>query len=445
MADLPATPRSRLLSPAAGLFLGLSTFQVFAMFRRGLFYSYLSIYLHYYLGLNVTETSLFATVPMLLNVLFQTFVWGRLSDRFQKRRTLVIAGELVAAVGTVLLYFLHHRAPDRHAAGFVIIWGLTVIEVFWSMSNIGWSAYISDAYPPERRASVQGNLQSLGGLGRVLGVWAGGTFYDRFGRGYEGWGFAEGSLFFVSSAVMVISVIPMFFVPEGGIRQKQPGGIGGAAASPAPQPVTDRGWVMPFALFLVAMTLVNFGRNVTSVINSQYLVLDSGFAVSSGTLSTIINMLSLSMVVAGFAVGRWGKNARSDILLVSGTVAAMVVLVLFEAARWLGWIYIAGVFGGVSEVLISAASYAIAASLIPPEKRATLFGLFNATLFLSWGASSTLIAGPLVDALVRAGRTELVAYRASYLVGLAITGVGLVMLLAQSRTRAFRQRLSAAR
>ncbi len=437
----PAAPR--VTSPAR-LFIGLSTFQVFAMFRRGLFYSYLSIYLHYYLGLSVTQTSLFATVPMLLNVLFQTFVWGRLSDRFQKRRTLVIAGELVAAVGTVLLYFLHHRAPDRHAAGFVIIWGLTVIEVFWSMSNIGWSAYISDAYPPERRASVQGNLQSLGGLGRILGVWAGGAFYDRFGGGYEGWGFAEGSLFFVSSAVMVISVIPMFFVPEGGIRQRAQAAA--AVSTPLPaQPPRDRGWAGPFALFLVAMTLVNFGRNVTSVINSQYLVLDTGFGVSSATLSTIINMLSLSMVVAGFAVGRWGKNARSDMLLIGGTLAAMVMLLLFEAARQLGWIYIAGVFGGVSEVLIAAASYSIASSLIPAEKRATLFGLFNATLFLSWGASSTLIAGPLVDSLVRAGRPELVAYRASYIVGLAITGAGLVMLLAQSRTKAFRQRLSAAR
>ncbi len=64
MGDLPsALPRRD--SPAR-LFAGLASFQVFAMFRRGLFYSYLSIYLHYYLGLTVTETSLFSTVPMVL-------------------------------------------------------------------------------------------------------------------------------------------------------------------------------------------------------------------------------------------------------------------------------------------------------------------------------------------------------------------------------------------
>ena len=56
-------------------FIGLSSFEMLAMFRRGLFYAYLSIYLRHYLGLSVTETTLFATLPMVLNVLAQTFVW----------------------------------------------------------------------------------------------------------------------------------------------------------------------------------------------------------------------------------------------------------------------------------------------------------------------------------------------------------------------------------
>lgn len=433
----PALPRSHI---AARLFVGLASFQMFAMFRRGLFYSFLSIYLHYYLGLTVTETSLFSTVPMVLNVLFQTAVWGRISDRLQKRRTLVIVGELLAAVGTVLVWLLHARSANRREAGFVIIWGLTAIEVFWSMSNIGWSAYISDAYSAERRASVQGNLQSLGGVGRILGVWAGGAFYNRFGSGYEGWGFAEGSLFFASSAFMVLSVIPMFFVPEGGIRPGE--GRKPETASPA-HPGEPQRSIWPFVLFLTGMTFVNFGRNATSVINSQYLYLDTGFAVSSGTLSTIINMFSLSMVVMGFVIGRWARNARSSVLLILGTVSAMIGLLLYDVARQLGWIYIAGLFGGASEVLIFASSYAIASALIPPDSRATLFGLYNATFFLSWGVSATLIAGPLVDSLIRAGHSQLSAYRASYLVALGITGIGLVLLVLQSRSRAYRQRLSA--
>ena len=68
-------------------FFSISSFQALAMFRRGLFYSYLSIYLRFYLGLSVTETTFFAFFPMVFNVIFQTFVWGVISDRYQKRRT----------------------------------------------------------------------------------------------------------------------------------------------------------------------------------------------------------------------------------------------------------------------------------------------------------------------------------------------------------------------
>lgn len=81
------------------IFAGLSSFETIAMFRRGLFYCYLSIYLKNFLGLSVTETTLFATVPMILNSFFQTFVWGHFSDRYQLRRTLIICGELMGGWG----------------------------------------------------------------------------------------------------------------------------------------------------------------------------------------------------------------------------------------------------------------------------------------------------------------------------------------------------------
>ena len=63
------------------IFIGLSSFQALAMFRRGIFYTFLAVYLRANLGLSVTETTLFETIPMVLNVLFQALVWGRLTDR----------------------------------------------------------------------------------------------------------------------------------------------------------------------------------------------------------------------------------------------------------------------------------------------------------------------------------------------------------------------------
>ena len=91
------------------------------MFRRGLFYNYLSIYLRHFLGLSVTETTLFATLPMIANVVFQTFVWGSISDKFQLRRTLIVWGELLAGVGTVFIWYAHRLTDSQTWAGYIII------------------------------------------------------------------------------------------------------------------------------------------------------------------------------------------------------------------------------------------------------------------------------------------------------------------------------------
>ncbi|MHA1396908.1 MAG: MFS transporter, partial [Candidatus Heimdallarchaeaceae archaeon] len=70
-----------------------------AMFRRGIFYFFLSIYLKEYLHVTNTEMTLFATLPMIANIFSQSFIWGRISDKFKKRRLLIVFGESYAAVG----------------------------------------------------------------------------------------------------------------------------------------------------------------------------------------------------------------------------------------------------------------------------------------------------------------------------------------------------------
>jgi MFS family permease len=79
----------------------------------------------------------------------------------------------------------------------------------------------------------------------------------------------------------------------------------------------------------------------------------------------------------------------------------------------------------MADVIILASSYAFVSVLIPPERRGTLFGLFNATLFLSWGVAGTLISGPIVDLLFHAGIRQADAYRAAYLSGLVMVFIGL--------------------
>ncbi len=424
------------------------------MFRRGIFYTFLAVYLRTGLGLTVTETTLFETIPMILNVLFQTFVWGRIVDRFQLRRSLIIAGELVAGIGHVLMWYFHSLAPDGRSAGWVIITGLAVIEIFWSMSNIGWSTYIADVYEVESRNSIQGKLASIGGGGRIIGALIGGLLYDGYRRADPGWGFREGSIFFVSAAVMIVSVIPLLFMPEGGIhwngaapRKKQNSGRGnhagqGKSANSTLQPLASEtsrayspagnspGNLRVFSLFLVAMLLINSGINSLGAFRAQFLDLAEGFAASARTISLVSNVESLALIVVGLLVGTIGRRIGIPRLLIAGAVSGLVSLVLYTIAPGMGLVYVAAVFKGISDASVVAASYTFASTLIPPEKRGRWFAVYNATFFLSWGVSATFISGPIIDHLIGAGAGPVLAYRAGFASAALLIALGLALFLA---------------
>ncbi len=391
-----------------------------AMFRRGLFYSYLSIYLRHFLGLSVTETTLFATLPMVMNIVFQTFVWGAFSDKYQLRRTLIISGEILAGFGTVLVWYAHTLTGNLSLAGYVIIFGLSIVEIFWSMSNVGWSALISDIYRQKDRNAVQGRLASVGGIGRIAGVWIGGLLYDGLGLKYNGWGFYEGALFFVAGAAMFISVVPMMLVPEGGIRRETED-----ASIPEIGASVSAGKI--FTIFIIAMIFINFGRNSIAVIQSQYLVLGSGFAVSSKVLSYIVNTQSVAMVLTGLVAGWVGRKIGDGNSLLLGTALAVGSLFLLAIAGNLALICVSNFLRGCSEVIILASSYAFASVLIPPEKRATLFSIFNATYFLSWGIAGTFLVGPITDILLAYGASEVFSYQMAFVSSAIMTLIGFII------------------
>lgn len=400
-------------------FIGLSSFQLLAMFRRGLFYTYLSIYLRDFLQLSVTETTLYATLPMIMSVIFQNFVWGPLSDKFQKRRTFIILGEVIAGIGTTLVWFIHSIFSNLIIAGYVIIFGLMCIEAFWSMSNISWSALISDIYPSLERSRVMGQLTSVGGFGRIIGISIGGILYN------SGFGFRDGPLFFVASLVMFASTIPMLFSPEGGTHFEQK-----LEEDTNNIPIKNDNFKVIFIIFLISLIFINFGRNSIATIYSQYLILESGFGVDSLMLSYIANARSVAVLTIGFIAGILSRKFGHSRTLILGAILAIIALTITALTTTLPFIFMGNFLLGMSEVIIFASSYTIASDLIPSRIRAKLFGMYNTTFFLSWGLSCTIISGPLIDFLIGEGFGEVFAYQTAFLVGALITGIGLIIFLA---------------
>ncbi len=399
-------------------FIGLTSFQMLAMFRRGLFYTYLSIYLRFYLNLSVTETTLYATLPMIMSVIFQNLVWGPLSDKFQRRRTLIIMGEVLAGIGTISVWFIHSMVADLFIAGYVIIIGLACVEIFWSMSNIGWSALLSDLYPFKDRSRIMGNLTSLGGVGRIIGISIGGLLYN------NGLGFRNGPLFFVASFVMFISTIPMLFTPEGGINP-----IEKLEITSNNNDQNNENNTPIFIVFIIALIFINFGRNSIATTYSQFLTLESGLAVDSILLSFIANTRSIANIMIGIFAGLLSKKLGHAVALILGTFIGMLAIIITAVSMYLPLIFTGSFLIGIADVLIMASSYAFASALMPPKKRAKLFAVYNTTFFLSWGLACTIISGPLIDFLISEGREEIFAYRVSFFAGVFICSIGLIIFI----------------
>jgi MFS family permease len=393
-----------------------------------LFYSYLSIYLRFFLGLSVTETTLFATLPMICNVLSQNFLWGQLSDRLQLRRTLIIIGEVSAAIITYIAWYVHTIPDDKIAAGYVLIIGLSIVEISWSMSNVGWTALLSDLYPAEERAGLQGKMQSFGAVGRFVGIWIGGLLYSGLPFKYEGWGFYEGWLFYIAIAVMLLSTIPMLFTPEGGVKKKEPDPAADSGDRTSPQKKQTGKISRQYLFFLIAMVLIFFGMNSIVLLKSQYLSLDGGFDVSSRTLSYIVNMATIAIFFTGLMIKRLAIWLKDETLLMIGIGVAILYLLGYSLAPRLGFIYLAEVCSGAAMSIIMASSYAYASRLIPPHKRGKQFALYNSAFFLSWGLPGTIIAGPLVDYLISSGTSDLMAYKAAFVVAAIMMLIGSVVL-----------------
>ncbi|MDH3567973.1 MAG: MFS transporter, partial [Desulfobacteraceae bacterium] len=144
-------------------------------------------------------------------------------------------------------------------------------------------------------------------------------------------------------------------------------------------------------------------------------------------LSYIVNTQSAAMILTGLIAGWVGRKIGNGNSLLFGTAMAIGSLILLAVTGNLVLIYISNFLRGCSEVIVLASSYAFVSVLIPPERRAKLFGIFNATYFLSWGIAGTFIAGPITDILMVYGASEVFSYQMAFVAAAVMTLIGLII------------------
>ena len=369
-----------------------------------------------------------ATVGMIANALTQSFLWGNLLDKYRKPVEFVAVGEFLAGVGHIFMvlgYMFFLGMNQLIVAGYVIIFSLGIIEIFWSMSNVGWSALVSELTEIDERKKLMGQFSIIGGFGGIGGAILGGTLYDTGG-------FADGSIFNVAAVVMILSSLIVYFtirLNTDDSSQKSHTDENSENFSLSELPRQLR---VGYLIFIVALVFINFGRNSIALITSLFLEDPTGFNVSGVDIALFSNVRSIANMIAGLLVGSV-VSKTDDNKVMFGVLSAIAGIAWLTVAPTFILALMASFLRGASEVIINASSYSIVARMAPKEYRGRLFAYYNTTFFLSWGIAATLVAGPIADILIGQGFSNANAYRGSFVAAIVMVVIGVVALLVSFR------------
>jgi len=408
------------------IMLGLSSFQFMVMARRGLFYTFLSIYLLENLKLSVTATTLLASLTMITNSVSQTFVWGKISDKYQARQSLIVVGETIAAFGYILLYFFHIHLLNTNgsiAAAYSIIVGLSLLEFFWSMSNLGWSALISDLTTSQERGKLMSVISSVGGVGRILGITVSGLLYD---WGGEAGGFKNGILFFFASGIMLASAALIWFSTHSSeqiYKSRQGDKFFFKQNVALPNSYSPRA----FYWFLASIFVVGLGVYSILQVYIFYVRLDSPIGASSFEVAMIRNSASIATIIASLLAGLLADKIGRKKALGLGLALAVITPLLYMFAQNSLQMIVINSLSGVSMALMTVVGYLLAADLIPEERRGRLFGQYNAVTSISFGIAGTFLGGPIADYLIGTGAAQAAAYVTTFQVASAVSLIGTII------------------
>jgi len=416
------------------IFTSLTVFSVMANFRRGLFYTFLFYYVKNFLDISVTLSTLIATLPMFASALAQPFVWGRLSDKYQRRRIFIFWGEISGAVGYSLIWYVHRIVGKESylGAAWVIIIGLTITEFFWSASNVNWAVFISDLTKSDERTKVMGRLNAIGQAGGIIGILIPAYLYTY--KGLRGGGFWYGPLFIFPALIMIGgAIVIQYGTPETTPENNHlfPGRRNHVIKEDQTEekdelPAVEINFKILY-WFLLGLAVANIGRNGSSM-TIIYYITEGAFKATDGELSYFSLARRLAAIPAGFSVEILASKMGTRNTFYLGIIIGAIALGGFWMAPSLTIIYLMNFLIGVSMVYVATTAYAIFSVIVPEEVRGKYFGLYNAAFFLSWGTASTVITGPLADTLIGIGAPAPEAYLVTFIVSIAIVIAGLWIL-----------------
>lgn len=404
-------------------YFNLSVFQFITFLRRGVFYTFMIPYLHMLMG-TVTWTAALGTLNMIGSSLGQNLLWGRICDKYKARTKLIISGEMIAAVTYVLVFLIHRFLRDsgnNFNAGLSIILGLSILEFFWSMSDVGWAALLTDVTTPQIRGRVIGTLNFIASVGRMTGVLYSGFLYN------DGEGFLNGTIFYIVIALLLAGVSLMVFTSR---RIKTDKTEEQCTQTTAKQEdsLSNRQNERKYRMFLISLIVMVLGAASISQIFLLFLQLPNGLNFSDPQMTLVVSAWTVGGMIASLGAGRLSDRFGRLKVLLFGLSLAIVTPLFYSFASSVPLMSFVYGLNGVSFWTIQTVGFVFAGDMIPKDKRGRLLGRYNTVMALSWGPAGILIGGPFADLQVgRLGLSPFTAYVNAFYASSIIVLIGTVL------------------
>lgn len=379
------------------VFFNLSVFQFLTFVRRGVFYTFMINYL-YTLMQSATLTAALGTLNMVASALGQNLLWGRISDRYKLRTKLIMTGESIAGFAYIIVFIIHKsliQTGDHFLAGLAIIFGLSILEFFWSMSDVGWAALLTDVTTPGTRGRIIGTLNFIASLGRMVGILFAGFLYA------DGEGFKNGTIFYIVTILLFIGAAMMALMSRHtAVKSATQKNLSVKEKEEHKGKLTDEN-EKTYSWFLASLIIIVLGAASINQIFLLFIKLTEGLNASDPEMSLILGTWTIGGMIASIVLGRLADKVGRNKVMFLGLILAAITPLLYGVALTVPLMALIYGLNGVSFWTIQTVGFAIAGDIIPEHKRGRLLSRYNAVMAIGWGPAGFLVGGPLADIQVK--------------------------------------------
>ncbi len=336
------------------------------------------------------------TFDNIFGVIFQP-LFGKMSDRthsrYGKRMPFIFVGAPISAA----LFILIPRMNTLPALMLTVILFVFVMST-WRAPVV---ALMPDLTPPALRSEGNAIINLTGGIGGLIGMFAGTLLCLVFG--FDGKLNEERPSVFVLGAIVIIlgTLVLAFFVKEPDSRLQAKAEYAQIDAQEAKAKEKDKLKAMKLSpaerrslIFMLATLFFIFSG--TNTIQTFFaLFADEILGKSTQQATLMLGVFGLASMAAAIPAGKFGTKFGRKKMIVSGLAAFIAMLAAYAVFQKMWLIWPALVIGGMANMFITVNTLPLVLEIGGVEKVGTFTGYYYTATF------SAQVAAPIIYGIVR--------------------------------------------